>query len=117
MMYGKITELDKKSQGLQITTMKYCMGMKSEAIIKTMNLTAEEQNNFHAMILKFESYFNPKINEIGLRRAFQNRRLEQGKNIDLYRRSLYATANISNFSDKNERIRDQFISGFKYKMP
>ena len=117
MMYGKITELDKKSQGLQITTMKYCMGMKSEAIIKTMNLTAEEQNNFHAMILKFDSYFNPKRNEVRLRRAFQNRRLEQGENIDLYRRSLYATANISNFSDKNERIRDQFISGFKYKMP
>ena len=82
-MYRKITELDKKSLELQITTMKYCMGVKSEAIIKTMNLIQEEQNNFDTMILKFESYFNPKIKEVSLRRAFQNHRQEQGENIDL----------------------------------
>ena len=29
-----------------------------------MNLTAKEQNNFDTMILKSESYFNPKRNEV-----------------------------------------------------
>ena len=43
LMYRKITELDKKDQEMQIITMKYCMGIKCEAIIKTMNLTQDEE--------------------------------------------------------------------------
>ena len=64
MMYRKITELDKKEEDMQITTLKYCMGIKSESIMKTMNLTDEDQKNFETIISKLDSYFKPKRNEI-----------------------------------------------------
>ena len=64
LMYRRITELDKKDQEMQITTMKYCMGIKCESIIKTMNLTEDDMKSFDTMVSKFDSYFKPKRNEI-----------------------------------------------------
>ena len=111
LMYRKITELDKKDEEMQIITMKYCMGIKCESIIKTMNLTEEEEKSFNTMTTKFDNYFKPKRNEIRLRRAFQNRNQEQGETIESYLRALYSAAEDCKFSDKEERIRDQFIFG------
>ena len=108
-MYRRITELDKKDQEMQITTMKYCMGIKCESIIKTMNLTEDDMKSFDTMVSKFDSYFKPKRNEIRLRRVFQSRLREDGENIENSLRALYAAAEDCQFMDKKERIRDQFI--------
>ena len=42
-MYKKISGLEEKTEEIQVTTLKYTMGIGCEEILRTMNLTAEEQ--------------------------------------------------------------------------
>ena len=110
-IYRIITELDKKPAKIQVLTLKYCMGIKCDEIIKTMNISEEESKNYETMVTKLNQYFKPKRNEIRLRRTFNNRKRQQGEDIEAYLRELYKLAEDCNFVDKNDRIRDQFIVG------
>ena len=113
LTYRMITELDKKPQPIQIATLKYCMGMQCEDILKTMNLTDDESKSFDTIINKFDNYFKPRRNEIRLRRIFHKRNQEESEDIEEYLRALYLAAEDCKFEDKKTRIRDQFISGLR----
>ena len=78
-MYRILTGLDEKPEKIQIITLKYCMGIKCEEIIKTMNLTDEQTNSYTTMMEKFKQYFKPRRNEIRLRRNFHCRKQQLGE--------------------------------------
>ena len=111
--YRMITELTKKDAKIQIGTLKYCMGPKSESILKTLNLTEDELKNYDTVISKFDSYFKPRRNEIRLRRNFHHRVQKENESLENFLTDLYSKAEDCKFSDIKERIRDQFLAGLR----
>ena len=109
--FRMITELDKKSAELQVATLKYCMGSEIESILRTMNLTEDEAKSYETIVNKLDAYFKPRKNIIRLRRIFHKRLQLEHENVETYLRELYEAAEDCDFTDKKERIRDQFISG------
>ena len=88
------------------------MGIEAEDIVRTFNLTSEEEKSCDAVLAKFDNYFKPKVNVIRMRQLFQRRIQERNENEEAYFRALHAAAEDGEFADlKKERIRDQFISG------
>ena len=112
LAFSLITELNKKPVNIQIATLKYCMGNEADEILKTFNLTDEESSSFDTILARFDEYFKPKKNIIRLRRIF-NRRLQEEEDIEIYIRSLYSIADDCSFTDKKEKIRDQFVAGIR----
>ena len=79
--------------------------------LRTMNLTEDEGNSYEVVMKKFDDYFKPKRNELRLRREFQSRKQLPGEDLEAYLRELYKMAENCNFTDKLDRIRDQFVYG------
>ena len=112
-MYRMLTGLDKESQERQAITLQYCMGVKCSEIMTTLNLQEDEEKCYDTLIEKFSQYFKPKKNELRLRRSFHSRTQTSGESLEHYLRSLYKLAEDCDFSDKKERIRDQFFIGLE----
>ena len=106
-----ISDLGKKSQKVQIATLKYCMGEESEEIIRTFDLSEEESKNYELVLNKFDTYFKPRKNVLRYRKKFHQRLQHEDEDIEAYLRALYSNANDCEFVDKKERIRDQFVAG------
>ena len=113
LAFSLITELNKKPVNIQIATLKYCMGNEADEILKTFNFTDEESSSFDTILARFDEYFKPKKNIIRLRRIFNRRLQEEGEDIEIYIRSLYSIADDCSFTEKKERIRDQFVAGIR----
>ena len=109
--YRLISEL--KTDEIQVATLKYSMGIESEEIIRTFELTAEELKSYKTVIGKFDGYFKPKKNILRLRRIFHQRQQKEEEDEEIYLRALYSLAEDCNFHDKKESIRDQFIAGIR----
>ena len=106
-----VTKLHKEGS-IQVASLKYCMAIEAEDIVRTFNLTSEEEKSNDTVLAKFDNYFKPKVNVIRMRRLFQRRIQERNENEEAYFRALHAAAEDCEFGDpKKERIRDQFISG------
>ena len=111
--YRLITELSRKTQKIQVATLKYCMGPQSENIMKTFNLTSTESENYDNVMEKFDNYFKPRRNEIRLRKNFHQRSQRADETLEQYITALHTLAEPCKFSDPKERIRDQFFAGLK----
>ena len=68
------------------------MGIESEEIIKTFNVSEEDAKCYNTIMKHFDNYFKPKKNIIRLRRIFSRRLQEE---------------------QEKERIRDQFVAGIR----
>ena len=111
--FSLFTELNEKTEEIQIATLKYCMGIESEEIMKTFNLSEEDAKCYNTIMKHFDNYFKPKKNIIRLRRIFSRRLQEEQEDIELFLRALYKIADDCSFTDKKERIRDQFVAGIR----
>lgn len=114
MTFRLVTKLTKEDPEVQIASLKYCMGIEAEDIMKTFNLTVSEIKDFEVVLKKFDEYFKPRINVIRMRRLFQRRMQQIDENEETYFRALYTAAEDCEFGGlKKERIRDQFIAGIR----
>ena len=109
--FALITELKTKSPDIQVATLKYCMGNEADNIMKTFDLTVEESKSYDTVLARFDQYFKPKKNIIRLRRIFNRRLQNEHEDNEEYLRALYKVAEDCGFTDKKERIRDQFVAG------
>ena len=109
--YRLITELAKKPEEIQVATLKYCMGIQSEEIIRTFELTEEQLKDYKLVLKRFEEYFKPRKNILRLRRIFHQRNQSDNEDEERYLRELYTLAEDCGFQNKKECIRDQFVAG------
>ena len=106
-----LTDLGSKEEEIQVASLKYCMGPEAEDVIKTFNLSAAEVKKYKTVLDRFDSYFTPRKNVLRLRRTFYRRFQKPQEDTEGYLRALFVAAEDCSFSDKNERIRDQFVAG------
>lgn len=106
-----LTDLANKRGEIQVASLKYCLGPESEDVVKTFNLSAEDSKKYDVVLDKFDSYFTPRKNVLRLRRTFYRRIQRPQEDSEAYLRALFVAAEDCGFTDKEERIRDQFVSG------
>ena len=80
-------------------------------MIKTFNLSEADAKKYKVVLAKFDSYFTPRKNVLRLRRTFHRRFQKSQEDTEGYLRALFVAAEDCGFTDKNERIRDQFVAG------
>ena len=59
-MFRLLTELDKKSEPIQIASLKYCMGPEAEDVFKTFNLSEADAGKYELVVDKYKGYFSPR---------------------------------------------------------
>ena len=108
-MFRLLTELDKKSEPIQIASLKYCMGPEAEDVFKTFNLSEADAGKYELVVDKYKGYFSPRKNVLRLRRLFYKRTQQSHEDTETYLRALFTMSEYCDFANKKESIRDQFV--------
>ena len=71
----------------------------------------DQLKEFKTILEKFDTYFKPSKNVLRHRRTFYRRVQRPQEDTEAYLRALFLAVEDCEFLDKNERIRDQFVTG------
>ena len=111
--YRIASELDDKSEGVQVSTLIYVMGKEAEGAFKALRFTAEgDDKKYEKVIEAYTAYFQPKVNVIHERAMFNTRAQAMGETAENYIRDLYILADMCDYKNvKDEMIRDRLVVG------
>ena len=115
--YSLATELDKKSQPIQVATLLTIIGEEAREVFSTFTDWAEEgdEAKITSVLLKFSEYCQPRKNVPFERYRFNRRLQEPGETYDQYRTALRMLAEGCDFETitPQEILRDRLIFGIK----
>ena len=105
------SELNNKPEDVQISTLLYCMGDRSEDIHATFDFS-EKSGTFDDVFEKFDSYFTPRKNVVFERDMFHQRKQLPFETIDTFIIALHKLSESCEFGSLTEElIRDRIITG------
>lgn len=113
------SSLDQESNARQISTLLYCLGDKSDAVLTSVTPVEEdeeagEEETYEMVIDKFEKFFGVRKNIIFERARFNRQNQAPGESAEEYIMALYKLAEDCNYSDmKSEMIRDRLVVGIR----
>ena len=84
--------LQKKSEEAQVNTLIYTMGAEADDIFQSFGLSEEDKKNYETVKSKFDSHFVKRRNVIYERAKFNQRKQEEGENVDVFITALYSLA-------------------------
>lgn len=110
--FQEASELNKKSDKLQISTLIYCIGATAEDILKSFSLSAEDSKKFDVMKGKLNAHFVGKRNVIFERAQFNRRQQMEDESANDFITSLYALIENCDYGTlKDEMLRDRIVVG------
>ena len=106
------SNLSSKSGENQVNTLIYTMGSDAEEILKSFDLSEEDQKDYAKVLERFESHFVKKRNVIYERAKFNQRRQQDGESVDSFITALYTLVEHCGFGElRDEMIRDRIVVG------
>ena len=106
--------MDDHSTEKQISTLLYCLGEETEAVLALTNITQEKRGTYDTVVRKFEDFFIIRRNVIFEHACFNHRNQLEGESAEKYIMELYALAENCNYGDmKKEMIRNRLIVGIR----
>ena len=110
--FRSVSELDKKSEELQVNTLLYTIGPKAEDLLESLHLDDGEEKKYNVVVDKISNFFVPKTNVIFERARFNMRKQELGESCEQFVSALHALASKCNYGTlSNELIRDRLVVG------
>ena len=104
--------LNKSDSESQVNTLLYTMGSKSDDIMPTFGLPAEDAAKYDVVKDKFDKHFVKRRNVIYERAKFNRRKQESGESVDTFITDLYGLAEHCQFGTlHDEMIRDRIVVG------
>ena len=104
--------LNKSDSESQVNTLLYTMGSKSDDIMPTFGLSAEDAAKYDVVKDKFDKHFVKRRNVIYERAKFNRRKQESGESVDTFITDLYGLAEHCQFGTlHDEMIRDRIVVG------
>ena len=102
-----LNRIDSESQ---VNTLLYTMGSKSDDIMPTFALSAEDTKKYEGVKDRFEQHFVKKRNVIYERAKFNRRKQEVGESVNSFITDLYGLAEHCQFGTlHDELIRDRIM--------
>ena len=88
------------------------MGSDAEEILKSFDLSEEDQKDYAKVLERFESHFVKKRNVMYERAKFNQRRQQEGESVDSFITALYTLVEHCGFGElRDEIIRDRIVVG------
>ena len=110
--YVIATDLVKKSEQVQVATLKSVMGTECKKILKRLQLTEDELKKPEVILDKLEEYFVPVRNVLYERYVFHNSVQQTHETVDQFVIKLRQLAEPCKFGTlKDEMIRDRLVLG------
>lgn len=99
-------------QANQISTLMYCMGYEADDILKGLNLTNENNEQYDTVKEDFHAFFVVKKNVIYERACFNMRKHGEKEPVDSFVTALYSLAEHCKYGPlHDELIRDWLVVG------
>ena len=115
--YALATELDKKSEAVQVATLLTVIGEEARDVFSTFTGWEDEGDKakIKAVLAKFAQYCQPRKNIPFERYRFNRRMQEPGESYDQYRTALRKLAESCDFQTvtPEELLRDRLVFGIK----
>ena len=115
--YSLATELNKKSEAIQVATLLTVIGEEAREVFSTFTGwdNEEAKAKIEPVLAKFEEYYQPRKNVPFERYRFNRRMQEPGESYDQYRTALLKLAEGCNFQTitPDEILRDRLVFGIK----
>ena len=112
--YRLASDLAEKESPVQVNTLIYCLGEKSEDILASFRLSAEDSGKYDVVKKKFDDYFVIRKNIIFERAKFNRRAQEEGETVDEFVTALNKLAEHCNYGILvEEMIRDRLVVGLR----
>ena len=110
------SELNKKPENTQISTLIYSMGDEANDILSSFTMSDDDREKYDAVKAKFEGHFIIKRNVIFERAKFNLRVQKEGESADNFITDLYTLAEHCQFGAlHDELIRDRIVVGLRDK--
>ena len=110
------SELNKKPENTQISTLIYSMGDEADDILNSFTMSDDDREKYDAVKAKFEGHFIIKRNVIFERAKFNLRVQKEGESADNFITDLYTLAEHCQFGAlHDELIRDRIVVGLRNK--
>ena len=106
--------LQEKSEEAQVNTLIYTMGAEADDIFQSFGLSEEDKKNYETVKSKFDSHFVKRRNVIYERAKFNQRKQEEGENVDVFITALYSLVEYCVYGNLHEEmIRDRIVVGIR----
>ena len=111
--YRIASQLDKKSQEMQINVLMYIMEDEADDIFKSFTFTdVGDDKKYEKVREQFDKHFIVKRNVIFERAKFNNRRQEPQETVDSFITDLYCLSEFCEYRDlREDMIRDRIVVG------
>ena len=97
-----------------MNTLIYCMGDKADDILRSFQLSAEDEKEYEVVCQKFNGHFFPHKNVIYERAKFNSRNQEPDEPVEAFITSPYTLAEHCGFETlHDEMIRDRIVVGIQ----
>ena len=111
-----VSELNKKPENTQISTLLYSMGDEADDILSSFTMSDDDREKYDAVKAKFEGHFIIKRNVIFERAKFNLHVQKEGESADNFITDLYTLAEHCQFGAlHDELIRDRIVVGLRDK--
>ncbi|KAK0145669.1 hypothetical protein N1851_015450 [Merluccius polli] len=108
------SNLNSSTEENQMNTLVYCMGDEADDVLRGLELTNEQRQQYSAVKKGFDDYFIPKKNVIYERAKFNKRVQQPSETVDVFLTSLYALAESCEYCQlHDELLRDRLVVGLK----
>ena len=112
--YSIASGLTSGDEEMQVNTLMYCMGDKADDILRSFQLSPEDEKKYDVVRGKFDDYFVARRNVIYERAKFNSRRQEQGEPVEAFVTALYSLAEHCGYGTlHDEMIRDRIVVGIQ----
>ena len=107
-----VSELDKKSEELQVSTLLYMMGPGAEDLTKSLNLSTAHLKSYKAVTEKITMFYEPRNNILFSRAQFNTRTQKPGESTEAFVAACSALVTKCNYGSlQDELLRDRLIVG------
>ena len=112
--YRIASGLSKEDTEKQVSTLLYCLGEESEAVLSSTNVTDDERKVYATVVEKLDDFFKVRKNVIYERARFNRRNQRQGETAEQYIMALYELVENCEYGTmKDEMIRDRLVVGIQ----
>lgn len=108
------SNLNNSSDANQVNTLVYCMGDEADDVLRGLELTGVQHQQYDAVKTAFDRHFVPRKNVIYERARFNKRVQQPSEPVDSFITALYALAENCEYGAlHDDLLRDRLVVGLK----
>lgn len=103
--------MNKKPEAVKVAIFLNAIGAEAVEVFNSLNIAEDDRNNYTAVTNAFETFCNPKCNEVYESFVFHNRAQKQGEPFDNFLMDIKKIVRRCGFNDENRMLRDRIVLG------